>query len=119
MIPLFFQKPPTSAAGPADLIIIPKASKKVDHETELGVVIGKRGKYIPKEEADHYIAGYTAFSDMSFRDHARFPDIPDFRPYTQINWVKGKKMDNSALMDPYLDSRGEIPDTYRLELGPE
>ena len=113
-VPVIFQKPSTSIIGPGDPIIIPKASKMVDYEVELAVVIGKKGKYIPREKAYDYIAGYTVLNDVSFRDQ-RFPDL-DFRFYKQANWVKGKGLDNSAPTGPCLVLKDEIPNPYPLKM---
>ena len=86
--------------------------KRGNYENELAVVIGKRGKYIPKERAYEYIGGYTILIDVSFRDQ-RFPtDIPwkayDRRP----NTVKEKGMDNAAPMGPCLVTKDEITNPY-------
>jgi len=111
-VPVVFQKPPALVAGPEDPVIKPKASDRLDYECELGVVIGKRGKYIPREEAYDYIGGYTVFIDVSFRDQG-FPQDVDFRMFKRdINWTKGKGMDNAAPMGPCLVTRDEIPDPY-------
>ena len=112
-IPFVFQKPPSVVCGPRDPIIIPRSSNKVDYENELAVIIGKRGKYIPKERAYEYVGGYTIINDVSFRDRQRFPtDIPFWRYKSGVNWTKGKGMDNAAPMGPCLVSKEDIPDPY-------
>ena len=113
-VPVIFQKPSTSIIGPGDPIMIPRVSSKVDYEVELAVVIGKRGKYIPKERVGEYIAGYMVFNDVSFRDQG-FPKS-DFKYYKQINWVKGKGLDNSAPTGPQLVTKDEIPNPYNLKM---
>ena len=111
-IPVIFQKQPTLVCGPEDPIIKPRNSDRLDYECELAAVIGKRGKYIPKEEAYDYISGYTVFIDVSFRDQGYPADVP-FRMYQRnVNWTKGKGMDNAAPMGPCLVTRDEIPDPY-------
>lgn len=111
-VPVVFQKPPALVVGPEDPVINPKASDRLDYECELGVVIGKRGKYISQKEAYDYIGGYTVFIDVSFRDQG-FPQDVDFRMFKRdINWTKGKGMDNAAPMGPCLVTRDEIPDPY-------
>ncbi len=94
-------------------IIAPKASKMVDYEVELAVIIGRRGKYIPASKAYEYIAGYTVFNDISFRDwqRPRDQDTP-FGP----DWLHGKNMDSSAPIGPYMVTKDEIPDPYPLRL---
>jgi 2-keto-4-pentenoate hydratase/2-oxohepta-3-ene-1,7-dioic acid hydratase in catechol pathway len=111
-VPLVFQKPPALVCGPGDPIIKPRNSDRVDYECELAVIIGKRGKYIPKEKAYEYVGGYTIFIDVSFRDQGFPTDVP-FRMYQRgINWTKGKGMDNAAPMGPCLVTRDDIPDPY-------
>ena len=111
-VPDVFQKPPSLVVGPRGPVIYPKATEKLDYECELAVVIGKKGKYIPKEKAYEYIAGYTIFIDMSYRDQG-FPQDVDFRIFKHdVNWTKGKGMDNAAPMGPCLLTREEIPDPY-------
>ncbi len=113
-VPVIFQKPSTSIIGPGDPIIIPRVSSKVDYEVELAVVIGKKGKYIPKKEVEEYIAGYMVFNDVSFRDQG-FPKS-GFKYYNQVNWVKGKGLDNSAPTGPQLVTRDEVSDPYNLKM---
>lgn len=111
-VPVVFQKPPALVVGPEDPVVKPKNSDRLDYECELGVVIGKRGKYISQEKAYDYIGGYTVFIDMSFRDQG-YPQDVDFRMFKMnINWTKGKGMDNAAPMGPCLVTRDEIPDPY-------
>ncbi|MEM4487956.1 MAG: fumarylacetoacetate hydrolase family protein, partial [Desulfurococcaceae archaeon] len=82
-----------------------------DYEVELGVVIGRKGKYVNKSNALDYVAGYTVFNDISFRDwqsrgHPRFG----------LDWLHGKNMDSSTPVGPYLVTKDEIQDPYSLEL---
>jgi len=111
-VPIVFQKPPALVCGPRDPIIKPNNSDRLDYECELAVIIGKRGKYITKEKAYEHIGGYTVFIDVSFRDQG-FPRDVEFNMYKEdINWTKGKGMDNAAPMGPCLVTRDEIPDPY-------
>lgn len=115
-IPDIFQKPPSLVCGPRGPLIYPKITKQLDYECELAVIIGKRGKYIPKEQAYTYIAGYTTFIDMSYRDQG-FPTDVDFRLFKRdINWTKTKGMDNAAPMGPCLLMKDAIPDPYNPPL---
>jgi 2-keto-4-pentenoate hydratase/2-oxohepta-3-ene-1,7-dioic acid hydratase in catechol pathway len=114
--PDIFQKPPSLVVGPEEPLIKPRASEKMDYECELAVVIGKRGKYIKAEEAYDHIAGYTIFIDVSFRDQG-FPQDVDFRMFkNDINWTKGKGMDNAAPMGPCILTRDELPELYNPPL---
>jgi acylpyruvate hydrolase len=115
-VPDVFQKPPSLVVGPRDPLIKVKATEKMDYECELAVVIGKEGKYIPKEKAYEYIAGYTIVIDVSARDQG-FPRDVDFRIFKgDINWTKGKGMDNAGPMGPCIVTTDEIPDPYNPPL---
>lgn len=115
-VPDVFQKPPSLVVGPRDPLIKVKATEKMDYECELAVVIGKEGKYIPAEKAYEYIAGYTIVIDVSARDQS-FPQDVDFRIFKgDINWTKGKGMDNAGPMGPCIVTTDEIPDPYNPPL---
>jgi acylpyruvate hydrolase len=111
-VPDVFQKPPSLVVGPGDPVIKHRATERLDYECELAVVIGRKGKYIPKERAYQHVAGYTVLIDVSFRDQG-FPQDVDFRLFkSDINWTKGKGMDNAAPMGPCIVTRDEVPDPY-------
>lgn len=67
--PLIFLKPPSSMIAPGEPILRPKISDRVDHEAELGVVIGKKCRHVrPDEDVKPYILGYTCVNDVTARD---------------------------------------------------
>ncbi len=66
--PIIFLKPPSSLIVEGEKIILPSQSQDVHHEVELGVVIGKAGRYIPRVKADGHILGYCIFLDITARD---------------------------------------------------
>src|SRR4030067_3057942 len=66
--PIIFLKPPSSLVVEGEKIILPSQSQDVHHEVELGVVIGKTGRYIPRSEAEGHILGYCIFLDITARD---------------------------------------------------
>jgi 2-keto-4-pentenoate hydratase/2-oxohepta-3-ene-1,7-dioic acid hydratase in catechol pathway len=66
--PVFFNKQSTCVTGPRDLIHRPRVSTMLDYEGELGFVIGRRCRYVPKERAAEVIAGYLVVDDVSVRD---------------------------------------------------
>ncbi|WP_297509032.1 fumarylacetoacetate hydrolase family protein [Thermococcus sp.] len=108
--PVFFLKPPSSLIGPGEPIILPRMSKRVDHEVELAVIIGKRAKRVPAEKAMDYILGYTILLDITARDlqaEARERGLP---------WSLSKGFDTFAPVGPRIvDRRGlNIAD---LEIG--
>ncbi|MBO6825598.1 MAG: fumarylacetoacetate hydrolase family protein [Sneathiella sp.] len=105
--PIVFSKATTSICGPNDDIEIPKNSVKTDWEVELGVVIGKRAKYVAKEEALDYVAGYCAVNDVSERE---------FQAERGGQWIKGKSHDTFAPMGPWLVTRDEVPDPQNVAM---
>ena len=66
--PMIFFKPPTSLIGPGDPIVYPRISRLVSYEGELGVVIGRRARFVKAAEAEQYIFGYTCVNDVTARD---------------------------------------------------
>jgi len=73
-VPLIFLKPPSSIISNGDSIILPPQSKQVEHEAELVIVIGKRGRNIIAEEAKDYVFGYTVGNDVTARDLQKTDD---------------------------------------------
>ncbi|MDF2157065.1 fumarylacetoacetate hydrolase family protein [Algoriphagus sp. CAU 1675] len=106
-VPIVFMKATSSLSGPYDPVFIPKNSVKTDWEVELAVVIGKRAKYVSKEEAMDYVAGYCLHNDVSERD---------FQLNHGGQWVKGKSADHFAPLGPVLATKDEIPDPHNLRL---
>lgn len=106
-VPIIFMKATSSLSGPYDPIYIPRNSKQTDWEVELAVVIGKRAKYVKKEKAYEYIAGYCLHNDVSERD---------FQLRHGGQWVKGKSADHFAPLGPTLVTKDEIPDPHNLRL---
>ncbi|BFI76808.1 fumarylacetoacetate hydrolase family protein [Sulfurisphaera ohwakuensis] len=102
--PYFFTKfSSNSVVGPEDYIIVPRDLKRVDYEGEIGIIIGRRGKYIKKEEAMDYVFGYTIVNDVSFRDY----QFPELHPYG-LNWVMGKALDTGLPIGPWIVTKDEI-----------
>jgi len=66
--PLLFLKPPSSLLEPGGTVRLPRESERVEHEVELGVVIGTKGRRIPVEQAMSYVFGYTIVGDITARD---------------------------------------------------
>ena len=105
--PIVFSKATTSICGPNDNIEIPRGSVKTDWEVELGVVIGKRAKYVSKDEALDYVAGYCAVNDVSERE---------FQTERSGQWIKGKSHDTFAPMGPWMVTKDEIADPQNLSM---
>ena len=114
--PYFFTKFRNTLVGPGEDILIPKVSKKVDWEVELAVVVGKTGKYVPRDMAMDYVAGYTVSNDVSFRDLQFPPGWPKELNVLGQNWVKGKNLDNAFPLGPCLVTKDQIPDPHNLRI---
>ncbi len=103
--PVIFFKATSAICGPNDNIEVPRGSTELDWEVELGVVIGKDGKYIEEAEAMEHIAGYCVINDVSERD---------FQIRRSGQWVKGKSADTFGPVGPWLVTRDEVADPQHL-----
>jgi len=106
--PVVFSKFSQAVIGPEEAIVLPRAAHEVDYEAELVVVIGKRGKNIPREAAWQHVAGYTVGNDVSARDWQKG------RPGGQ--WLLGKTPDTFAPTGPWLVTADEIGDPHALRI---
>jgi 2-keto-4-pentenoate hydratase/2-oxohepta-3-ene-1,7-dioic acid hydratase in catechol pathway len=106
--PVVFSKFSQSVIGPEDQVRLPAVCHQVDYEAELVVVIGKRGKHIPRVEALQYVAGYMNGNDVSSRDWQIH------KPGKQ--WLLGKTPDTFAPTGPWLVTADEIPDSRNLSI---
>jgi acylpyruvate hydrolase len=104
--PILFLKPTASIIGNGQRIVLPRVSRQVDYEGELAVVIGRQGKYIPRESALSYVAGYTCANDVSAHDI-------EFRT---SQWTSGKMLDTFCPLGPVLVTPEEIPNSSSLRL---
>lgn len=105
--PIIFSKATSSINGPNDPVVIPKNSNKSDWEVELGVVIGRRARYVPEADAFDYVAGYCIINDVSERE---------FQLERSGQWIKGKSCETYAPIGPWLVTCDEIPDPQKLAL---
>lgn len=103
-----FLKPTSSICGPFDPILFTPFTRKLDWEAELGLVIGKKGKYIKKNEAHKYILGYTCVNDLSDRYWQFETEDKQF--------TKGKGFDNAAPIGPYLVTCEDVADSSDLNI---
>ena len=108
--PVIFMKATSAICGPNDPIIIPRGSEKTDWEVELGVVIGKPGKYIAEADALQHVAGFCVVNDVSERA---------FQAEREGQWTKGKSCDNFGQTGPWLVTPDEIADPQNLAMWPE
>jgi len=103
--PVIFTKAPTTVIGPgAGIKSHSQITQALDYEVELAVIIGKRGSYIKPEEAMDYIFGYTILNDITARDLQKH----------HLQWFRGKSLDTSAPMGPYIAHKCLIPDPGNL-----
>lgn len=109
MAPVAFLKLPGTAIGPEDDIPHPPEVKNLDYEVELAIVIGKPCIDVSEEEALNYVAGYSAFNDISARDVIRGENKNGIH-------LMGKSFPGFAPMGPYLVTADEIPDPQSLKL---
>jgi 2-keto-4-pentenoate hydratase/2-oxohepta-3-ene-1,7-dioic acid hydratase in catechol pathway len=116
MAPRVFMKPNTAIMGHGDPILIPKKGNKIDWEAELAVVIGKKGKYIPQDQAYDYVAGYTIMNDVSERELIIDADREPSEWNRFFDWLNGKWMDTFAPMGPCLVTSEDIEEPHNLSL---
>ena len=105
--PILFLKATSSIVGPNDTVYMPRGSTKSDWEVELGVIIGKKAKYVKESDALSYVAGYCIVNDVSERE---------FQTELSGQWTKGKSCDTYGPTGPWLVTRDEIPDPQRLSM---
>ncbi len=103
--PILFMKATSAVVGPNDTVSIPRGSEKSDWEVELGVVIGKKAKYVSEADALDHVAGYCVINDVSERH---------FQAHISGQWTKGKSCDTFGPTGPWLVTRDEVPDPQNL-----
>jgi len=98
--PLIFSKPPSSLLAPGGTIVRPKISQRVDHEGELGVVIGRTCRKLGEDEnAADYILGYTCINDVTARDLQK----------SDGQWTRAKGFDTFCPVGPVIATDGVDP----------
>jgi 2-keto-4-pentenoate hydratase/2-oxohepta-3-ene-1,7-dioic acid hydratase in catechol pathway len=104
--PVFFNKQVTCVVGPDDEVHMPRASKLLDYEGELAIVIGSRCRHVPEERAHDVIAGYTIANDLSVRDwQLRAPTM-----------TMGKSFDTHGPLGPWIVTGDELGDPHDLAI---
>lgn len=105
-IPIIFNKFDNALTGHLSNIAVPRTTERLDHEVELGIVIGKTGKHIEEREALDYVFGYCTTNDVSARDiQKRTPQ-----------WMAGKTNDGFAPVGPYIVPKKEVHNPDNLQL---
>ena len=112
--PVLFAKTPNVIIGPGQPIVIPAFIKeyrfpneRVDPESELAIIIGKRGRYISEEKAFDHVLGYTCFNDVSQRD---------IQKLDTSGWFRGKSFDTFGPIGPVIVSHNDIGDPQALNV---
>ncbi len=102
---VYFSKPPTTVIGPGEPIPAhTTTTQALDYEGELAIVIGRQGIDIAKEKAHEHIFGYTIVNDVTGRD----------LQLRHVQWFKGKGLDGTCPMGPWIADRVDIPDAGAL-----
>ncbi len=105
--PVYFSKRAISILGSGDTIELrDDLDDKLDYEVELAVVIGKRGKDIPKEEVEDYIFGYSVFNDISSRSLQK----------RHGQWFRGKSLDTYTAMGPAILHKSALPFPVKIDV---
>jgi 2-keto-4-pentenoate hydratase/2-oxohepta-3-ene-1,7-dioic acid hydratase in catechol pathway len=105
--PIIFNKAVSCICGPNDDTMIPKDSKKLDWEVELGIVIGARARYLTKKNAMDVVAGYCLANDVSERE---------FQIERSGQWTKGKGCETFGPLGPWLVTKDEVSDPQKLDM---
>ncbi|HWC37697.1 MAG TPA: fumarylacetoacetate hydrolase family protein [Acidimicrobiales bacterium] len=106
-VPVIFNKQSSCVTGPADDVWLPRvAPDLVDYEGELGFVIGRRCRHVPKDRAAHVIAGFLVVNDVSVRDWQM----------ASPTWTMGKSFDTHGPIGPWLATPDEVGDPHALSL---
>lgn len=93
-VPMLFLKPPSALLATRQPILLPPQSSQVEHEAELAVVIGRRGRWIAPNDARDYIFGYTIANDVTARDLQR----------RDGQWTRGKGFDTFCPVGPWVET---------------
>ena len=105
--PVYFSKRAISILGSGDTIELRyDLDDKLDYEVELAVIIGKRGKDIPKGEVEDYIFGYSVFNDISSRSLQK----------RHGQWFRGKSLDTYTAMGPAILHKSALPLPVKVEV---
>jgi len=112
--PVLFAKTPNVLIGPGEPIMIPSHIKaynfpdeRVDHECELAIIIGKKGRHISEEKAFDHVLGYTCFNDVSQRNVQRADPS---------GWFRGKSFDTFGPIGPVVVSHADIGNPQALNI---
>lgn len=109
-MPIYYFTNRLAVCGPEATVAWPRYSKVMDYELEFGVITGKRGRDLTRENARDHIFGYTIFNDFSARDQQMLEMQGRLGP------AKGKSFENSNALGPYIVTKDEIADPGNLQM---
>lgn len=98
--PMIFMKPPSAVINPGQAIVLPPQSQQVEHEGELAVVIGRRGRWIRLEDTANHILGYTVANDVTARDLQN----------RDGQWTRAKGFDTFCPVGPWIETEADPSD---------
>jgi 2-keto-4-pentenoate hydratase/2-oxohepta-3-ene-1,7-dioic acid hydratase in catechol pathway len=102
--PTLFTRFANTQVGHGAPLVRPQASRELDYEAELAVVIGSRGRHVPRREALSLVAGYSCYQDATLRDWQRHTS----------QFTAGKNFVGTGGFGPWLVTADEIPEPSRL-----
>ena len=112
--PILFPKTRNTLIGPEQPIILPAfldeygfRTCRTDYEGELAIIIGKKGKNIPSDQALQYVMGYTCFNDVSQRN---------FQKHDKSGWYRGKSLDTFGPIGPRIVLKEDLVDPQNLDI---
>lgn len=105
-VPILFNKFNNTLTGHQCEIAVPAVTEKLDYEVELGVVVGKKAKFVSQENALEHVFGYCPVNDLSARD----------LQFKTPQWLLGKTCDDFSPMGPYLVTAEEVGDPQNLSI---
>lgn len=102
--PIIFIKPSTAVIGQDEAIVLPRNYQRVDYEGELGVVIGKKARFVATDNAKEWVMGYTCVNDVTERQMQK----------DDGQWTRSKGFDTFAPVGPWIETQVN-PDNLRIE----
>lgn len=108
--PVYYKCNRFAVVGTGHDVVCPSYCKMLDYELEFGIVLGKKGKNIRREDARAHVFGYTIFNDFSARDQ----QMREMQ--AMLGPTKGKDFDTANVLGPWLVTADEIPDPYALTM---
>jgi 2-keto-4-pentenoate hydratase/2-oxohepta-3-ene-1,7-dioic acid hydratase in catechol pathway len=104
--PLMFLKPPSAIVASGEAIVLPSGAGRVDHEAELGVIVGSRARHVRREDAWRHVFGFTCVNDVTARELQK----------KDVQFTRGKGFDTFAPIGPCIVAHsGGAPAPFQVE----